>query len=358
MKVIKPGEIIGIIGGGQLGRMTALAAHALGYKTHVYTQDADSPGAQVSNHVTCAAYDDYTALEKFAKSVDVISFEFENIPEKALNFLEKHNQVRPNSKALYVSQNRIREKGFFKENKIPTNKFFHVRNISELEKAHKELGGGKAILKTSELGYDGKGQAVVDSNSNLKKIWDEAGIKDAILEDFVPFEKEISVVVARGVDTKSIIFPPAENVHVKGILDTSVVPANISKETENEAKKYALMIAEGLHIVGLVAVEFFVLKNGNVIANEIAPRPHNSGHWTMDGCVTSQFEQFVRAICGLPLGSVERHSDVKMKNLIGADVEGIDEILKEPSAKLHLYGKNEARKGRKMGHVNFVKPLS
>lgn len=355
MTVISPGSIIGIIGGGQLGRMTAIAAANMGYKTHIYTPEHDSPASHVADYTTVAKYDDKAALKKFADSVRVISYEFENIPYSTLHYLEGLTVVRPGWKALHVSQNRLREKATFDEVKVPTNRYYHVADEKHLIDGFKTLGSKKCILKTAELGYDGKGQVVINSENELGAAWERLYKREAIMEEFVPFEKEISVIIARGVDNRHVIFPVGENVHVRGILDTSVVPAKVPADVVKHAENYALKIAEHLHLVGLLAVEFFVTKDGKVLANEIAPRPHNSGHWTMDGCVTSQFEQFVRAISGLPLGSVEQHSHVMMKNLIGNDADKWGDILKDPSAKLHLYGKTEARPGRKMGHVNYVK---
>ncbi len=352
--IIPPGSIIGIIGGGQLGRMTALAAANLGYKIHIYTPEKHSPAAQVSAFTTIADYGDKPSLKAFAKSIDVITFEFENIPAESIQYLEKFCPVRPGNLALHVSQNRLREKKYLNEIDVSTAQFFAVRTLKELEKAAAKCGK-PGILKSAEFGYDGKGQHKVFAHADLKKIWKESRLKTAILEELVDFKKEISVIVARNSYGKTLCFPLAENVHENGILCASRAPANISLGLEKNAQRIAIKIAENLGLVGLLAVEFFVTKNNQLLVNEIAPRPHNSGHWTMDGCETSQFEQFVRAVCGLPFGPVGLTAKkTRMVNLLGRDVEKWPEILRNPGAKLHLYGKSEAKKGRKMGHVNYL----
>lgn len=357
MKTILPGGVIGIIGGGQLGRMASLAASGMGYKTHIYCPDKNCPASQVSTEFTCAPYDDLDSLKEFAEEVDVISFEFENIPTKTVKFLERIVEVRPSSKVLYIAQNRLREKKFFNEVGAPTNRCFKISDAGDIKTAFKKIAADKAVMKTSELGYDGKGQIIIEKNSDFDLVWKKLGEKEAILEEFIGFKKEISVIIARNIEGEIAIYPVSENVHTGGILDKTTVPADISKKTADAAKTAALKIAEGLGLTGLIAVEFFVTGDGGVLVNEIAPRPHNSGHWTMDGCVTSQFEQFIRAVSGLPLGSTLQHSSVKMKNLIGKDMDDLRAILKDPNAKLHLYGKKEARNGRKMGHVNYISPL-
>ncbi len=351
---INPGSTIGIIGGGQLGRMTSLAAANLGYKTHIFSPEENCPAGHYCDQLTVADYDDLNALKAFANSVDVVTFEFENIPHKSISFLEEHAIVRPGFKALEISQNRLKEKDFINSLNIKTAPYARVENTNDLIAAFSKTGTEKAVLKTTELGYDGKGQVVITRQSDLGKVWQDSAMSQAILEGFIPFEKEISVIIARQTSGKSLCFPPAENQHVNGILDVSSVPANIEQRTHLHAKEYTTKIADALGLVGLLAVEFFVLKDGSLLVNEIAPRPHNSGHWTMDGCVTSQFEQFVRAVCDIPLGSTDIVYPTVMKNLIGKDVEKWSSVLGEPNAKLHLYGKNEARKGRKMGHVNYI----
>lgn len=356
--IIPPGSTIGIMGGGQLAQMATLAAVSLGYHTHIYSPEPNCPARFVAHKITLATYENKAALKTFAESVDVITFEFENIPAESVQFVEAIVPVRPRWKALEISQNRLKEKAFFNEQiGIKTADYRAVRSLKELKEGFKDLGGEKAILKTAELGYDGKGQHVVHAKTNLEKLWREASMEEGVLEAFVPFEKEISVIIARNEAGETKVFPPAENVHENGILATSTAPAWVADGILQAACDCAKKAVDALQLKGLLAIEFFVTKEGELLVNEMAPRPHNSGHWTMDGCVTSQFEQFIRAVCGLPLGAVEMHSRVTMRNLIGTDVNGWAEILKDPSAKLHLYGKREARAGRKMGHVNVVTPL-
>lgn len=358
-RIIAPGSTIGIIGGGQLGQMAALAAAVLGYKTHIYSPDSNAPARNVVNQFTLASYDNKSQLKTFAESVDVVTFEFENIPAESAQFIEAIVPVRPRWKVLEISQNRIREKTFLNEvASVPTAQFAPVRTLEDLKTAWKAFGTEKAILKTTELGYDGKGQWRISAETDLAALWQEAEVKEAILEAFVPFKAEVSAIIARNLAGEVAVYSPAENVHKNGILDTSRVPARLPQAILDEAVEAAKRIAEKLELIGLLAVEFFVTQDGKLLANEIAPRPHNSGHWTMDGAVTSQFEQFIRAVCGLPLGSTVMHSAVEMKNLIGKDVNDWETIAKNPLAKLHLYGKREAREGRKMGHVNYVTPLA
>jgi 5-(carboxyamino)imidazole ribonucleotide synthase len=348
--LIHPGKTIGIIGGGQLGRMAALAAAPLGYKTFIYTDQKNSPASHVANKTIVANFDDKKALSKFAKSVDVVTFEFENIPHKSVKILEESVLVRPGWKVLHISQNRLREKDFINSIGIGTAPYKKVESAKELQKAFGEIGT-KCILKTVEFGYDGKGQFVIDNDADLKKLWDEINIGTGILEGMVPFECEVSVVVARGEDGKAVPYVPVKNIHKNGILDVTIAPAPIAAKTAKRAEEIACKIANEIELVGILAVEMFVAKNGDVLVNEIAPRPHNSGHWTMDACITSQFEQFIRAVCGLPLGNPDYHSTAEMKNLIGDDIELWSKYINEPNTKLHLYGKKQARAGRKMGHV-------
>lgn len=357
MSMIPPGSTIGIIGGGQLGRMTAMAAASLGYKTHIFCPEQESPATQVAHHHTCADYLDQKALHAFAEAVDVATFEFENIPHDTVLFLEKIVPVHPSSRALHIAQNRIREKTFLTEISVATNRYAHVKTPADLAEAYASIDSKKAVLKTIELGYDGKGQALVENEKDLEKAWENIGQRESILEQFIDFTAEISVIIARGHDGKTALFPAGENTHRQGILRNTVVPATVDAAAVKEAGQMAERIAEALELIGLLAVEFFVKEDGGVLVNEIAPRPHNSGHWTLDGCITSQFEQCIRAICGLPLGSVEQHSAVTMQNLIGDDVNEWQNIAADPAATLHLYGKKDARPGRKMGHVNHISPL-
>lgn len=354
-QVIVPGSVVGILGGGQLGRMTAMAAARLGYRVHTFCPDRNSPASHVSWHNTVAAYDNKSALKAFAESVDVVTFEFENIPSATTDYLAALKPTRPKPNVLYLTQERLREKRFLASVNVPTTKFLDVGRQEALESAVKALGR-PAILKSAEFGYDGKGQVRIDGDMDLFEAWVKMGGEVGILEAYVDFVREISVIVARGPDGSTAIYQPVENQHKNHILDVTLVPARVSQAVAGRAEAIARHIATELELVGLLAVEMFVTHNDEVLVNELAPRPHNSGHWTIDGCVTSQFEQFVRAVCGLPLGSTERHSDAVMKNLIGDDVNGWRELLNDPAVKLHLYGKEEARPGRKMGHYTRLSP--
>ncbi len=348
---LPPGGVIGILGGGQLGRMTALAAARLGYRCHIFTPEPGGPAAQVSSAETNAPYDDLDALDAFAGAVDIATYEFENIPVGSIDHLLERIPVRPGPKALATAQDRVAEKIFLNAIDVPTAPHAEVRSIADLERAAAQIGL-PAVLKTARLGYDGKGQVRIAANSDLGAAYQDMGADRGILESWIDFEHEISVIAARGGDGELAIYDAAENRHGNHILAESRVPARISPDIAAAARDIAERIAVALDLVGLVAVEMFVTRNGELIVNEIAPRPHNSGHWTMDASDTCQFEQFVRAICGLPLGSTNRHADCVMTNLIGADAESWPEILKEPGSRLHLYGKHGARPGRKMGHVN------
>ncbi len=355
--IIAPGSTIGILGGGQLGRMTALAAANLGYRCHVFCPEKDSPAKQVTALATTAEYSDQAALRRFARGIDVATFEFENVELAAARYLAKLKPLRPGPNALEIAQDRLKEKNFLRGIGIATADFYPVAGAASLAKAMAALGS-RAILKTVRFGYDGKGQLAVEKGSSPAAAWKRFHAKRGILEGRVDFACEVSVIVARGLDGKIEAYTPVENRHRSGILDTTSAPARIGKAEAREATRIAIRIAEKLKIVGLLAVEMFVTKQGNVLVNELAPRPHNSGHWTIDACITSQFEQLVRAICGLPLGSPERHSDAVMKNLIGAEVKGWRAALAAPGAKLHLYGKGKPVKGRKMGHVTRLLPKS
>lgn len=353
MNYIKPGSTIGIIGGGQLGRMIAIAAAYMGYKTHVYTDTKKSPASQVANKTTVAKYSNKTALKKFASSVDVATFEFENIPFNTVKAIETYTKLNPGWKVLYIAQNRLREKDFLNSIKVATTKYQKITSLNNLKTTCQKFGG-KAILKTTEMGYDGKGQFFIDTNSSLNKLWQNFKNKEAILEALVDFEKEISVIVARSEDGSMMSYEPAENIHQNGILDTSIVPARINENLAQNAVDISYHIAEKLNLVGVLCVEFFVTREQKLLVNELAPRPHNSGHWSIDAAVTSQFEQLVRAICGLPLGSSRTVSGSIMKNLIGEDILTWQEFIKDPDTKVHIYGKEEVLAGRKMGHVTHL----
>ncbi len=352
--VLPPGSIIGIFGGGQLGRMTALAAARLGYRCHVFTPEKDSPCAQVAAGATVAAYDDAAALDDFAAAVHVVTPEFENVPAEALAYLAQRVPVRPGPDVFAIAQDRIKEKTFCNKAGAPTAKFLEVRSGGDVAKAMAELGT-PLVLKTARMGYDGKGQVKVEKGADPEAAFKATGASGGIAEAWVNYRMEISVIAARGLDGKTLAYPAVENRHKHHILDETIAPAAIDARLAAEADRIATHLAARLDLIGLLAVEMFVTRDGKVLVNELAPRPHNSGHWTIDACLTSQFEQCVRAVCGLPLGSVERHSDAVMKNLIGAEADRWPAILQDPAAKLHLYGKAEARPGRKMGHVTRLK---
>ncbi|NLS05516.1 5-(carboxyamino)imidazole ribonucleotide synthase [Rhizobium sp. P32RR-XVIII] len=345
---------IGIIGGGQLGRMLAMAAARLNFRTIILEPQTDCPAAHVANHQIVAAYDDPAALAELAKACDVITYEFENVPVSAVEALAKDIPVYPPPKALEAAQDRLVEKRFINDCGIPTARFHAVDSQSELEAALEDFGG-QGVLKTRRLGYDGKGQKVFRSAADSADgAYAALGSVPLILESFIPFEREISIIAARATDGTAVAFDPAENVHRNGILHTSTVPASIADATAEAARKAAEAILSSLGYVGVIGIEFFVLSDGNLIANEMAPRVHNSGHWTEAACVISQFEQHIRAIGGLPLGNADRHSDCVMQNLIGDDILSVPDWLKRRDAFVHLYGKTESRPGRKMGHVTVL----
>jgi 5-(carboxyamino)imidazole ribonucleotide synthase len=347
---LDPGATIGILGDGQLGRMIAIAAARLGYRCHTFADQPDSPAAQVCAASTLADYRDQKALDTFAAAVDVVTLEFENIPEESVRHLAERVPVRPGPNVLATAQDRLLEKDFLNGIGIPTAPYAHVTDLASLEAAVARIGR-PAVLKTAKFGYDGKGQIAIRADSNLAQVLSEANTGHAVLEGWIDYALEVSVIVARGLDGDMAAYVPVENRHVNHILDTTIVPAGVSPGIAAKAGEIARRAAEALDVVGLLAVEMFVTWDGEVLVNEIAPRPHNSGHWTIDACAISQFQQLVRAICGLPLGSTERHSDAVMKNLIGDEVGQWLALLAEPGARLHLYGKSEVRPGRKMGHV-------
>ncbi|NTF43179.1 5-(carboxyamino)imidazole ribonucleotide synthase [Rhizobium rhizogenes] len=347
-------KTIGIIGGGQLGRMLAMAAARLNFRTIILEEQIDCPAAQVANEQVVAAYDDATALCELAKRCDVVTYEFENVPVAAAEKLALEVPVYPPPKALEMAQDRLTEKRFINGCGIPTARFHAVDSQADLEAALADFGG-QGVLKTRRLGYDGKGQRVYRSAADSPAGGYAAlGGVPLILESFVSFEREISIIAARGIDGAIACYDPAENVHRDGILHTSTLPAAISDETAAAAREAARKILEALGYVGVIGIEFFALADGSLIANEMAPRVHNSGHWTEAACVISQFEQHIRAVAGLPLGSARRHSDCVMTNLIGDDILALQEWLRLDDAFVHLYGKTEARPGRKMGHVTTL----
>jgi 5-(carboxyamino)imidazole ribonucleotide synthase len=353
---LPPSATIGLVGGGQLGRMSALAAARLGYRCHILTREVDSPAAQVSHAVTISDYSEPGSLRAFAEAVDVISFEFENISAEGLDLLASIRPVRPAPSALRISQDRIAEKSFLNGAGVATARWIAVHSPSDLAAAVDHLGL-PAVLKTTRLGYDGKGQAMLRSADDLAPAFEALDPKPLVLEAFVDFAREISVVVARGSEGVVSSFDTVENRHRDHILDLTLAPARISMAVDLAAQAIATRIAEALDLVGLLAVEMFVDDGDRVVVNEIAPRPHNSGHWTIDACPASQFELHIRAIAGLPLPPAIRHSDAVMKNLIGPQGLALwPAALAEPTLIPHLYGKTTARPGRKMGHVTRVFP--
>lgn len=346
------GATIGILGGGQLGRMLSVAASRLGFRTHIYEPAANPPAAHVADRVTTAPYDDLAALAAFAASVDVVTYEFENIPTAALDVLEKTHPIRPNRRALAVSQDRIAEKDFLTSLGLTTAPYAAVQTLDDLHHAITKIGT-PAILKTTRLGYDGKGQARLKSPADAEAALAQMNGSPAVLEGFIDFSHEVSVIAARGTDGSVACYDPGENVHKDGILSTTTIPARLSPSQRTDAILLAARILNALDYVGVMGVELFVTRAG-LIVNEIAPRVHNSGHWTQNGCAVDQFEQHIRAVAGWPLGDGSRHSDVVMENLIGDDILRVPAIARERNAALHLYGKAEARPGRKMGHVNRI----
>ncbi len=348
---------IAILGAGQLGMMLVEAAKKLGFKTICLTPKTSEkqPAENICDKIIFANYDDYSALKNLADESDYITYEFENIPYQSIEFLEKIKPTQPPSKAIYTAQNRLRERSFFRDNNLPTHRFRHCINSSDITKAFNELEIENAILKTADYGYDGKGQARVNKNDDFDKIWQELNFNSIILEEFVDFDFEISVILARNLSGEIEIFPIGKNTHKNGILRISELPINLPQNTSKKAITTAIKIAELLNYVGVLAVEFFVLKNGEVSINEIAPRVHNSGHWTMDGCNISQFEQHIRAITGLKLIKPQLICNkIRMENIIGEDIYNLSEYQKNTKAKIHLYGKKEVKSGRKLGHINIV----
>jgi 5-(carboxyamino)imidazole ribonucleotide synthase len=356
--VIRPGATIGILGGGQLGRMLALAAAQHGLKAHVYTPEADSPAFAVATHRTCAAYDDEAALIAFAKACAVVTYEFENVPRRTAEIVGSFVPLFPDADALATTQDRLAEKTFVAGLGIATAPFRAVADEDELRQALAAIGR-PAVLKTRRFGYDGKGQVMIGPDGDPGAIWAAMHHAPCILEGFVPFEREVSVVSARASGGGFAAYDLCANTHRNHILDVTRVPAGVSASAEGEAMAIARRIAEALNYVGVLTVEMFLVRDGGterVVVNEIAPRVHNSGHWTIEGALTSQFEQHVRAICGWPLGSPRRLGAIEMQNLIGDDVDDWAALLGDPQAHVHLYGKDEARPGRKMGHVTRLRP--
>ena len=351
-EALAPGAVIGILGGGQLGRMLSVAASRLGLKTHIYEPGSNPPAGHVADAVTTAAYEDTAALTTFAQSVDVITYEFENIPTDALDVLEGHRPIRPAREALRVSQDRLVEKDFLQNLGLKTAPFADITDLASLQTALTDMGT-PAILKTRRFGYDGKGQVRINTADEAEQALSEMAGAPAILEGFVDFSHEVSVIAARGLDGSVSSFDPGENVHREGILRTTTVPARLSASQRTDAVLLAANILNALDYVGVIGVELFVTPQG-LIVNEIAPRVHNSGHWTQNGCTVDQFEQHIRAVAGWPLGDGKRYADVVMENLIGDDMGRVPGLSRNANTAIHLYGKAEVKPGRKMGHVNRI----
>jgi 5-(carboxyamino)imidazole ribonucleotide synthase len=344
-------KTIGIIGGGQLGRMLAMAAARLNFETVILEPQSSCPAAQVANRQIIAAYDDPKGLAELAAVCDVVTYEFENVPVEAAESLARDVAVYPPPRALEMAQDRLTEKRFLNDCGIPTARFHAIDSQDDLEAALVDFGG-QGVLKTRRLGYDGKGQRVFRSNGDSAVGGYAAlGSVPLILESFIPFEREISIIAARGLDGTVACYDAAENVHRAGILHTSTLPARLSPVADLAASRAAKKLLTALNYIGVIGIEFFALSDGSLIVNEMAPRVHNSGHWTEAACIVSQFEQHIRAVAGLPLGNPARHSDCVMQNLIGDDILSVPQWLKRDNVLVHLYGKTEARAGRKMGHV-------
>lgn len=357
MTPILPGATIGILGSGQLGRMLAIEARKMGYRVHTYSPEENSPTGQIADLEVTAAYDDLEKIAEFAKGVDVITFEFENVLSITTDEAQKHVPVRPSGKVLHTTQNRLREKTFLSEIGIPVTPFRVVRSQEELERAVTDLGL-PCVLKTAGFGYDGKGQVKIRSQQDVAGAFASLSYPEAILEAFVDFELEISVVAARGIDGSFVHYGAVENSHKNHILDVTIAPARISDTLAKQAVELSRTILEKLDVVGVLCTEYFVTRDGKLLVNELAPRPHNSGHYTFDACNTSQFEQQLRAVCGLPLGSPDQAKPAVMINLLGDEWERStpqwQKALAIPGVKLHLYGKAEPRAGRKMGHMTAI----
>lgn len=354
--LLSPGATIGMLGGGQLGRMFSIAAQQMGYHVIGFTPEENSPISQVTGETICAAYEDKEALKRFADKIDVVTIEFENIPFDTVDLLAQLKPVRPNPKVLHITQNRLREKTFLKDKGFACTPFVHVKDLKQLEEAIDTVGV-PAVLKTTGFGYDGKGQRVVRSIDGIEEAWKSLAATELIVEEFIPFEMELSVIGARSTSGEFMSYGPIENQHKNHILDTSTVPAPISFAVAEEAIEKTRVLMEELDVVGLLCVEYFLAMDDVLLINELAPRPHNSGHYTIEACATSQFEQHVRAITGLPLGKTHVDDAACMGNLLGDAWErgqpNFGAALKN-DVHLHLYGKGEARPGRKMGHITAL----
>jgi len=356
MSAILPGATLGVLGGGQLGRMFAIAARQMGYRVGVFVPEDDSPTSQVADFTVNANYDDVDAVAEFARRVAVVTFEFENVSTAATDAAERHAPVRPCGQALHIAQHRVREKQFFCDANVPVTPFAIVNELNDLTTGVARLGT-PCVLKTASSGYDGKGQVVIHNASNAESAWEQIGRQQAVLEAFIKFDRELSVVGARGLDGQFVSYGPLHNTHANHILDVTVCPFELPKQISDEAVQIVRTIMDELDMVGVLCVEFFHSDADGLMVNEMAPRPHNSGHLTIDAHVTGQFEQQVRSICGLPLGSTQQHRPAAMANLLGdlwQPEPNWQQLCAMDDVKLHLYGKTEARNGRKMGHITAL----
>lgn len=355
---ILPGATLGVLGSGQLGRMFAIAARRMGYRVHVLSPDDDTPTGQVADLEIAADYEDFDAVAQFAQSVSVVSFEFENVSSASIEVVQQYVPVRPGARVLHTTQNRTREKNFLREAGLPVTDFHVLRNPADVARIADQTLAFPAVLKTSAWGYDGKGQVVVRQPDQLAQAWEDLDADEAVLEKFVDFQLELSVVGARGLDGSFVAYPPIVNAHANHILDVSICPGPLDPQVARQAVEIAREVFERLDVVGVLCVEFFLGPQNELLINELAPRPHNSGHLTIDAHVTCQFEQQVRAVCGLPLGSTHQHRPAAMANLLGdlwqKSPPNWEAACQDPELKLHLYGKREPRIGRKMGHLTAL----
>lgn len=351
-------RIVGMLGGGQLGRMAALAGAPLNIRTHVLCPEANPPASHVTDLFTNVNYNDYSALDKFIEQVDTVTYEFENIPVETIEYIEKKRPVYPSPKVLAIAQDRLVEKGFFKDSGLPVTRFAPASSADDIRAVMAQWGADACIVKTTRFGYDGKGQSFVRGAAQADDAFAKLKSDLIIIEEVVNFDCEISAIVARDQFGAKGCYDIGRNEHKDHILHTTTVPSDLPVAVLDKAKALALDLAEKIGLVGVMGVEMFVTRSGGLLLNEIAPRPHNSGHWTIDACLCSQFEQQMRCVAGLPLGSFERIADAVMVNLLGDDIGQVPAYLQRPDAKVHLYGKDEAKPGRKMGHVTLVSPVT
>ena len=349
-------KTIGILGGGQLGRMSALAAARLGISCVIFTDESNAPAASVSRQTIIADYNNKAALKKFAALCDVVTYEFENIPLSTIEYLQSLKKlVRPDDILLTIAQHRVHEKAYLNDIGIPTAKWAMAISASDAQRTLQDWKVNSCILKTCQFGYDGKGQVKIKHPREIKAAWKLLNSSEIIIEEIIDFDYEISVIIARDVFGNSAIYDISKNEHKHHILSRSIIPSKIPAVVERKARSYIKKLSESIDLVGVMTLELFVTKTGKVLANEIAPRTHNSGHWTIDACAVSQFENHMRCVAGLPVGNPARHSDAVMINLIGDDVKTVPQYLAQKNACVHLYGKTEVRAGRKMGHVTILK---